>query len=143
MDHKDTLEKIRDYVLAFYEEHDTSKLTFHNQTHTENVVLAATRIAKHYALGDKDQFIVLAATWFHDLGYVINITGHEEQSATIAEEFLEEHKVGHGTIKSIKGCILATKMPQSPENLLEQIVCDSDLFHLGTEDFFNEDKLLL
>jgi hypothetical protein len=33
-------------------------------------------------------------------------------------------------------------MPQSPQNQLEEIVCDADLFHLGTKDFFNEDSLL-
>ena len=34
-------------------------------------------------------------------------------------------------------------MPQSATTLLEQIVCDADLFHLGTDDFFKKDKLLL
>jgi hypothetical protein len=142
MDHKHLLRQIEDYVLAFYKEHDTTKLTFHNLQHTQNVVLAATRIAKHYVLDDKDQFIVLAAVWFHDLGYLINISNHEEEGAALAEAFLSEHKTGHGTIKAVKGCILATKMPQSPQNQLEEIVCDADLFHLGTKDFFNEDSLL-
>ena len=142
MDHKHLLRQIQDYVLAFYNEHDTSKLIFHNLQHTQNVVLAATRIAKHYVLDDKDQFIVLTAVWFHDLGYLTNISNHEEEGAALAEAFLDEHKTGHGTIKAVKGCILATKMPQSPQNLLEEIVCDADLFHLGTKDFFNEDSLL-
>ncbi len=143
MDHQHVLEQIRDYVLAFYQDKDTSKLSFHNLQHTENVVLAATRIAKHYDLSEKDHFIVLAAVWFHDLGYVTDVSGHEERGAALAETFLDEHKAGHGTIKAVKGCIMATKMPQSPQNLMEQIVCDADLFHLGTADFFNEDKLLL
>ena len=33
-------------------------------------------------------------------------------------------------------------MPQAPKNLLEQIVCDADLFHLGTNKFDEKDKLL-
>lgn len=143
MDHKRLLGQIRDHVVTFYREHDASKLSFHNIQHTENVVAAATKIAKHYDLGDKDNFIVLAASWFHDNGYLINISDHEEQSATLAEAFLTENEVGHGTIKSVIACIMATKMPQTPQNQLEEIICDADLFHLGTEDFFNEDELLL
>jgi hypothetical protein len=34
-------------------------------------------------------------------------------------------------------------MPQSPKTLLEEIVCDADLFHLGTDKFKEKDKLLL
>jgi hypothetical protein len=37
---------------------------------------------------------------------------------------------------------MATKMPQLPGVLLEQIICDADLFHLGNDDFFDNDKLL-
>ena len=33
-------------------------------------------------------------------------------------------------------------MPQAPSNLLEKIICDADLSHLGTDDFFETDKLL-
>lgn len=37
---------------------------------------------------------------------------------------------------------MATRMPQSPLSLLEKIICDADLYHLGTADFFDTDKLL-
>jgi hypothetical protein len=33
-------------------------------------------------------------------------------------------------------------MPQSPETLLEQIICDADLFHLGTGSFDEKNRLL-
>ncbi|MEJ0102540.1 MAG: Pycsar system effector family protein [Bacteroidota bacterium] len=33
-------------------------------------------------------------------------------------------------------------MPQTPTNLLEEIICDADLFHLGTDDFKQKNKLL-
>jgi hypothetical protein len=32
--------------------------------------------------------------------------------------------------------IMATKIPQSPQNLLEEILCDADLDYLGRNDFF-------
>ena len=35
-----------------------------------------------------------------------------------------------------------TKMPQNPKGLLENILCDADLFHLGTNDFAEKSKQL-
>ena len=32
--------------------------------------------------------------------------------------------------------IMATKIPQSPKNHLEEIICDADLDYLGRDDFF-------
>jgi uncharacterized surface anchored protein len=38
---------------------------------------------------------------------------------------------------------LATKIPQSPKNRYEEIICDADLDYLGREDYVeNSDKLL-
>lgn len=31
---------------------------------------------------------------------------------------------------------MATKIPQQPHNLLEQIICDADLDYLGRDDFY-------
>ena len=45
-------------------------------------------------------------------------------------------------IISIKNCILATRIPQRPTNLLEEIVCDADLYHFGTDDFPFQDQLM-
>jgi hypothetical protein len=33
--------------------------------------------------------------------------------------------------------IMATKIPQTPNNLLEQIICDADLDYLGRTDFWD------
>jgi len=32
--------------------------------------------------------------------------------------------------------ILSTKIPQSPKNLFEKILCDADLDYLGRDDYF-------
>ena len=39
--------------------------------------------------------------------------------------------------------ILATKIPQTPKNLLEQIICDADLDYLGRPDYAENSQLLL
>jgi uncharacterized protein len=38
-------------------------------------------------------------------------------------------------IDEVTGCIAATKMPQSPQNLLQQIMCDADMFHLADDNY--------
>jgi hypothetical protein len=42
----------------------------------------------------------------------------------------------------IESCICATKLPQNPKSLLEEIVCDADTYNLGTEAFIKTDELL-
>jgi hypothetical protein len=74
---------------------------------------------------------------------MIDIQHHEAQSTVLAENFLRKHNVNEADIVEIKGCILATQMPQKPITQLEKIVCDADLFHLGTDDFFKKDKQML
>lgn len=60
----------------------------------------------------------------------------------MAAAFLTGTGVDAGAIQSVKGCILATQIPQKPTNLLEDIVCDADLFHLGTDRFSERNKLM-
>jgi len=142
MNYQRLIDKIQDHVLKYYKNNDTSNLIYHNQKHTEHVVAAASKIANHYQLNDQNLFIVLAAVWFHDIGYITDINNHEEEGCRLAEIFLTDHKVNSENIELIKSCIMATKMPQSATTLMEQIVCDADLFKLGTDDFFKNDKLL-
>lgn len=143
MNYHHLLEKTRDHILAYYKAHENPNLLYHNLQHTEGVVAAASKIANHYQLSDRDYFVVVAAAWFHDLGYMVDIASHEEKGIEIATAFFKEHKLDDEDIKLISGCINATKMPQAPTSLLEEIMCDADLFHLGTDDFLKKDKKLL
>jgi predicted metal-dependent HD superfamily phosphohydrolase len=143
MNYPELLRQIREYTLAYYKKHADDKLIYHDKGHTEDMVTAAMQIGNHYQLNDRDFFVVQAAAWFHDLGYMVDIAHHESQSAVLAVNFLQKHNVDEEDIDAVKSAILATQMPQKPITLLDKIVCDADLFHLGTEDFFKKDKLLL
>jgi predicted metal-dependent HD superfamily phosphohydrolase len=143
MSYHKLLEKVSEYSTAYYGLHANPDLHYHNIKHTGYVVDKATQIANHYQLTDRDFFVVVAAAWFHDLGYMIDMKRHEEESAVLAETFLKHNGADDADIQAVKGCILATQMPQSPKLLVEQIICDADLFHLGTDDFFEKDKGLL
>lgn len=136
---KDIEENIKNMGIA----HDTMSLAYHNIDHTRYVVGAGVRISNYYQLSDTDFFTVMAACWFHDAGYYYGqAAGHETKGAELAAAFLRGKGVDETLIKKVSECILATRLPQQPHDLLEQIVCDADLFHLGTDDFFAFDKLM-
>ncbi len=137
---KEVTERIQQHVHSIFRLHESEAFIYHNLHHTGKVVNAAMEIAKHYPLSEEDQFVLLSAAWFHDVGYFDDITNHEEKSAKQAQLFLQSEGVSQEIIDRVTNCILATKMPQQPKNLVEQILCDADLFHLGTEDFSKNNK---
>jgi len=142
MNYQQLLEKVKQQVLSYFKLRNNEDLLYHNRKHTEDVVAAATQIANHYQLNDRDFFIVVASAWFHDTGYMEDTANHEEKSARLAEDFLKAQYVDEDIIKEVNGCIMATKMPQKPVGLLQSIICDADVFHLGTADFDGNNKQL-
>ncbi|MFT3679852.1 MAG: DUF5706 domain-containing protein [Ferruginibacter sp.] len=143
MDYNVILKSIPVYITGYVEtQSQYVQLPYHNMLHTEQVVEATKQLAGHYQLNEHDHFVVVAAAWFHDLGYYSGESDrHEAKGAELAADFLKAN-VDEQTLKQIKDCILATQMPQRPANLLEQIVCDADFFHLGTDDFAERNKLM-
>lgn len=142
INYKHLLEEVKKFVLEYFHTHQDAKLVYHNLDHTESVVEATVQIANHYQLTDKDFFIVCASAWFHDTGYFEDIQNHEQKGADLAIDFLKKQEVPADIRDSIMQVILSTKMPQRPTNLLENILCDGDLFHLGTEEFADKRKLM-
>src|SRR5258708_6302807 len=143
MDYNNIQEQAKHYVRSFFDAHVDERILYHNRTHTEKVVEAAIAIGQHYQLDEKDFFTVNVAAWFHDIGYYKGgAAGHEEKGAEMAESFLTGTGVDATVIEAVRNCILATRLPQKPANLLEEIVGDADLFHLGTDEFGDRNKLL-
>lgn len=130
------------YVQETLENDLPNEIVYHNLHHTMQVVKAAKEIGKHSGLTEEQLEIVSIAAWFHDIGYCESGQNHEENSAKVAAEFLQKQGYSSDKINLVTGCILATKMPQSPKSLLEQVLCDADLHHLGTDQYFDQAKLL-
>lgn len=143
MNYQELLKKTEDYVNLFYSEHTDPTLLYHNQSHTAEVLDNTKRIADHFQLDDRLFFIVSAAACFHDTGYLIKSEGtHELKSAALSQTFLTSIGVNEEDVDEIKKCILATSMPQMPETLTEKIICDADLYNLGTNTFRDKNKLM-
>lgn len=142
MNYPEISRKIQEYVQSAFETKKDKALLYHNLAHTLNVVKAAARIGRHYALNEKDQFIVTTAAWFHDIGYLDDYNHHELTGAEVAGAFLRKQGVPEEIILAISNCILATRMPQSARTKLEEIVCDADMFQLGSDEFAENNKQL-
>jgi predicted metal-dependent HD superfamily phosphohydrolase len=130
-------------VTGFFQQYHKPELVYHNIAHTQEVVKVAEQIAAHYQLTDDDMCVIYVAAWFHDVGYLFGGPAeHEKISAEKAREFLKDEQADETIIKKVEGCILATKIPQSPSGLLEEIICDADLSHLGSDTFKEKSKVM-
>lgn len=137
----DTLTASADFVYGFLKENLPEWAVYHSYAHTLETVEATREIAEGSKLNKAETEIVQLAAWFHDTGYTQKVAGHEEQSAKIAGDFLAEQGYPAEKISEVTRCILATKVPQKPSDLIEQVICDADLHHLGRKKFFERNDL--
>ena len=138
----DLLKRTREHAESLLSECTVGQFLPHNLDHTREVVEAANEIGKRSGLDQKDLETVLIAAWMHDTGYCNQVTGHEEASAQLARDFLEQNHAEPHQIEKVVSCIRATKMPQRPESLLAEVLCDADLRHLATEEYPQKTEMM-
>jgi uncharacterized protein len=109
---------------------------YHNIDHTNDVYQAAESIGKQEGISANDMELLLTAAAYHDSGFLKFNNGHEEESCRIAAEALPSFGYTEHDINLICGMIRATRIPQTPNTLLERILADADLDYLGRNDFF-------
>ncbi|HET6443821.1 MAG TPA: HD domain-containing protein [candidate division Zixibacteria bacterium] len=118
------------------------ELCYHGLEHTfEHVLPAAMQLAEWYELDQEEVRLLEIAAAFHDIGWIDGGVEHEKEGIRIAREILPSYGFRKDQIDRIAGIIKATRPPQAPQNLLEQIMVDADLDVLGREDYWlrNED----
>lgn len=115
---------------------------FHSLAHTADVAKACLRLGSAHELLKSDMELLLLAAWFHDTGYVYGNVDHEQNSTVIAEEFLSKWTCPEDYLPKIRALILSTRMPQKPHTILEKILCDADLHHLGSSQYATWSALL-
>jgi predicted metal-dependent HD superfamily phosphohydrolase len=140
---EELLQAARNYVTEIFTYQVKPELVFHSLNHTEEVVEACSYIAAHSELSEEDRLVLMLAAWFHDTGYVDGeASTHEQKSIELSSEFLSRRGVDEKLIMRVTSAIEATRMPQSPVNIVEKILCDADLYHLSTDDFKAKSQLL-
>jgi len=131
----DILIKVEKHITELFSIKNPPENIYHNLNHTKDVVIAISLIGKAENLNSEDLEIALIAGWFHDVGYFECCDGHEGVSIKCAKSYLESEGISAEKIDKILSCIKSTEIPQSPNSLIEQIICDADLHHLGLPDF--------
>jgi uncharacterized protein len=116
-------------------------LTYHGLAHTRDEVVPAVELfANLEGILGEPLYLLLTAAWFHDLGYVEQTANHESIGAQIAAQVLPSLGYTENQIETIRSAIMATVLPQSPGNVLEQILADADLDVLGRENFMRRNQ---
>jgi uncharacterized protein len=132
-----------DYALARLRTELRPELCYHNIQHTVDEVLPATmKLAAYYDLSEGERQLLRTAAAFHDLGFIYNPVGHEIASTRVAAQKLPDFGFDDRQIEIIMGVIMATRLPQMPHNLLEEIMADADLDVLGCDEFLEYNELL-
>lgn len=126
---------IKREVLSKLETELPSSLKYHDMSHIMDVYDVCNQYIDRLKLSEQEACELRIGALMHDIGFTKSNTNHEEVGAQMAEEILRKHNVDQPCIESVQGLILATKIPQSPTNELQKIICDADLDYLGRDDY--------
>jgi len=126
---------IQEIILDKLEMDLPGYLFYHNVKHTVDVVTEVELIGWGEGCSDEEILLLKTAGLFHDVGHTIAYDNHEFYGTQIAKEMLPEFNYTTDQIDRICSLIMSTKLPPNPTNLLENIICDSDLDYLGRSDF--------
>jgi uncharacterized protein len=137
------LERARQYALQRLERELSPALTYHSISHTrDDVAPAAERLAALEGIQGEDLVLLLTGAYFHDIGFVERRLDHERVSQRIARHALPGFGYNSAQLAIVDSLIEATRLPQSPHNLLEEILVDADLDVLGRTDFLASSQAL-
>lgn len=129
------VEKALIYITDLITERMPPGLHFHNLQHTLDVFEAVNEIGAHIDLSKDDKTTLQLSALFHDTGYAFQYIGHEDISIAIAGTYLMQQGYHKGMYSPVLDCIEATRMPQSPQNLIQQIICDADFHHFAKANY--------
>lgn len=136
------LERARLYVRRWFARRIPKAMCFHDLEHTLTVTRTAKAIGQGMSLKGDDLILLEIAALFHDSGYALAYTGHEEHSAELATRFLVRNKVRPVDIARVSAAILATRLNATPRTLLQKVLRDADSAKAGQVDFIKKSELL-
>jgi class 3 adenylate cyclase len=126
---------IQEIILDKLEKELPDFLHYHNVKHTVDIVTEVELIGWAEGCSDEEILLLKTAGLFHDAGHTIAYDNHEFHGTEMAKSFLPQYNYSESQIGRICDIIMATKLPPQPKDLLQKIICDSDLDYLGRSDF--------
>jgi class 3 adenylate cyclase/predicted metal-dependent HD superfamily phosphohydrolase len=126
---------IQEEILDYLEHKLPENLYYHNIKHTIDVTTEVELIGYAEGVSEEEILLLKLAALFHDAGHTISYKDHEYHGTVMAREKLASYDFTQEQIDTVCRLIMATKMPPQPKDVLECIICDSDLDYLGRTDF--------
>lgn len=111
-------------------------LHYHGIHHTKDVCEAVERLAIWEGVKGEELYLLKTAALYHDAGFIDSYESNEPIGARLAKEMLPKFGYTEDQINQVIELIESTKIPQNPQNHLEEIMCDADLDYLGRNDFY-------
>lgn len=130
------IRRLKNFVVAKIKADVPDNLSYHGLHHTLDVLRVCNQYIKRLNIGKKDAYLLRTAALLHDLGTLWSYANHEERGIVYAKELLPQYGYSESDIEVVSGLIMATQLPQQPNNVLETIICDADLDYLGTDMFY-------
>ncbi len=130
------IEKATAYILDKLGRELPKTLHYHSVDHVLDVLNVAEHIATLEGVTGDDFILLKTAAMYHDSGFIVQGKDHEHFGCELVKKILPEFNYNGDQIKKICGMIIATRIPQMPCNLLEQILCDADLDYIGRDDYW-------
>jgi uncharacterized membrane-anchored protein YitT (DUF2179 family)/predicted metal-dependent HD superfamily phosphohydrolase len=129
------VEAAESFIISKLRNELPASLTYHTIDHTQYVLKRALEIAASESVHGHELDLLRTAALFHDAGFIEKYAGHEEVSCLMARGFLPQFEYSDQEVESVCELIMATRMPQAPGSHLAEILCDADLYYLGTDEY--------
>ncbi len=128
--------KIRKKAIEILNSKLSQKLYYHGVHHTRDVLHVINQYIKRGKIDNYTAKLLRIGALYHDIGFSISNVEHEKLGCEIVEKYMLTYGFSKKDIQIVKGLIMATRIPQTPKNHLEKIICDADLDYLGRNDFY-------
>lgn len=137
-------EAAKQYALSRLENELAPDLFYHSLAHTKDHVLPAViRLATMMNISQEERNLLEVAASYHDIGFLMQREEHEQIGSDMAKQILPRFDFTPTQIEQIVAIIMATRVPQTPHNLLQEIMADADLDVLGRkQDFWSRNQHL-
>ncbi len=126
---------LEEAILNRLENELPAHLSYHNYSHTIDVVTQAEIIGRGEKISEEEMLLLKTAALFHDTGFLIDYSNHEDNSINLAREILPAYKYNPEQIDQICDLINVTRSGNKPKNHLEALMSDADLDYLGRSDY--------
>jgi len=127
--------KLRRIVLNKLKTDLPSYLSYHGLDHTLDVLNVCEQYVRRLKLSEEDRSLLRVGAIVHDMGFLKGPANHEEVGSEMAAKIMNDLGMSKNEIHEVKGLVMATKIPQTPLNPLQMIICDADLDYLGRSDY--------